>query len=194
MYSMTNTTTERQPRWPQRSLLVVAVIVMLTGGCALVMNKPHPLGSSTPWDEPAHPLTDAQAMAQVVESAKQIVAGANLQGVSGGFSFASCNDQGDPPYQGRAVVDFLIQGDPTAYFQQVRSAMISQGWNDGPPPGQHFHGTALNKNGVTASISFLPSDHSYGQITLYGECRNPTDHRHDGKTNSTDITDQLRPA
>jgi hypothetical protein len=92
------------------------------------------------------------------------------------------------------VVDFLLQGDRGSYFQQVREALISHGWNYGLTPGQHFHGTTLNKNGVTASVSFLPSNHSYGQITLYGECRNPTNHRNDGKTHITDITDQFRPA
>jgi len=156
-----------------------------------VLHKPHSAGSSNPYEDSAHPLTDDQAMAQVVEPAKQIVAVADLQGVSGGFSFASCNDQGEPPYQGTVTIGFLLHGDPDAYFQQVRAAMIAHGWNDGPPPGQRYHGTTLNKDGVTASMSFVPSDHSYGQIILDGECRNTTDHHHDGKTNGTDITNLL---
>jgi hypothetical protein len=41
-------------------------------------------------------------------------------------------------------------------------------------------------------VSFLPSDHSYAEINLYGECRNTTDHHNDGKTNATNITEQLR--
>lgn len=52
-------------------------------------------------------------------------------GVSGAFSFASCNDQGDPPFQGTVTLSFLIHGDPDTYFQQVRAAMIAQGWNEG---------------------------------------------------------------
>ncbi|BBX96785.1 putative lipoprotein LppJ [Mycobacterium lacus] len=156
-----------------------------------MMPKPHSAGSSNPWDDSAHPLTDDQTMAQVIEPAKQIVAAADLQGVSGGFSFASCNDQGDPPYMGWVSMSFLLHGEPDAYFQQVRAAMRSHGWNDGAPPGQHFHGTTLHKNGVTANMSFVPSDHSYGQINLYGQCRNTTNHRNDGKTNSTDITNEL---
>jgi hypothetical protein len=47
-------------------------------------------------------------MAQVVEPAKQIVAAADLQGVSGGFSFSSCNNQGDPPYMGKVTMSFLL--------------------------------------------------------------------------------------
>ncbi|MBS4728411.1 hypothetical protein MSM1_08700 [Mycobacterium sp. SM1] len=157
------------------------------------MSKPHSSGSSTnPWDDSAHPLTGDQTMAQVVEPAKQIVTAAGLQGVSGGFSFASCNDQGDPPYQGRVTMHFLLQGDPASYFQKVRAEMIAHGWNDGPRSGERFHGTTLHKDGVTANMGFFPSDHSYGEIILYGECRNTTDHHHDGKTNSVDISSELR--
>lgn len=151
----------------------------------------HSPGSTNPVDDSAHPLTDDQAMAQVVAPAKQIAAVANLQGVSGGFSFASCNDQGDPPYMGTVTMSFLLQGDPEAYFQQVRAAMVAHGWNDGPPPGQRYFGTTLNKDGVTANMGYVPSDHTYGQIMLYGQCRNTTDHRHDGKTNTTNITGEL---
>ncbi len=155
------------------------------------MNKPHSSGPSTNrFDDSAHPLTDDQATAQVVQPAKEIVAAADLQGVDGGFSFASCNDQGDPPYQGRVTIGFLLHGDPDTYFQHVRTAMLSNGWNDGAPPGQHFHGTTLNKGGVTANMGFIPSDHSRGQIILYGECRDTTDH-HNDRGSGVDITNQL---
>jgi hypothetical protein len=189
---MPNTITNGPHPWARQArLAALVVVILLLGGCSLVFNKPHSAGSTNPSDDSAHPLTDDQAMAQVVEPAKQIVAAANLQSVSGGFAFASCNDQGDPPYQGTVTVSFLIHGDPDGYFQQVRAAMVAQGWNDGPPPGQHYFGTALNKQGVTANMGFVPSDHSYGQIELIGQCRNMTDHHHDGKTNGADITGQL---
>jgi len=90
-----------------------------------VMHKPHSAGSANSVDDSAHPLTDDQAMAQVVQPAKEIVAAADLQSVSGGFSFASCNDQGDPPYMGEVTLSFLLRGDPDAYFQHVRAAMIA---------------------------------------------------------------------
>lgn len=151
--------------------------------------KPHSAGPSNPLEDSAHPMSDEQTMAQVVEPAKQIVAAANLQGVSGAFSYASCNDQGDPPYQGTVTLSFLIHGDPDAYFQQVRATMLSHGWNDGPPPGQHYHGASLNKDGVAANISFFPSDHAYGQIILDGQCRNMNNHKGEGRW--TDITNQL---
>jgi hypothetical protein len=189
MSSMTNTITERRLlRSRQARLAAMAIVVMVLGGCSLVFSKPHSSGPN-PFDDSAHPMTDDQTKSQVIDPAKQIVAAADLQGVSGGFSFASCNDQGDPPYQGTVTISFLIHGDPDAYFQHVRSAMLSHGWNDGPPPGRRLHGTTLNTSGVTANIGFLPSDHSYGQIHLYGECRNTANHK--GEGGWTDITDQL---
>lgn len=174
-----------------RRTLVTAVVVaaMLVGGCAPVLRKQHTAGSTNPYEDSAHPMSDEQTKAQVIEPAKQIVAAANLEGVSGAFSFASCNDQGDPPYQGTVTVSFLIHGDPDTYFQHVRAAMIAHGWNNGAPPGQRYHGAPLNKDGVTTSITFMASDHSYGQIILDGECRNTG--RHKGEGQWLNITDQL---
>jgi hypothetical protein len=198
MCSTATTITERRRQRSRRivagaAALTAALTVALTGGCERVNYQPHSSGpSSNPFDDSAHPLSDDQAMAQVVEPAKQIVAAADLQSVSGGFSFASCNDQGDPPYQGTVTIHFLIQGDPDAYFEKVQNAMVSHGWNLGAPPGLTFHGTTLNKNGVTANMGFFPSDHTFGEINLSGECRNNTDHHNDGKTNGTNITDQLQ--
>lgn len=131
MFSMPHSTADRRLRLTRQALLAAAVAPLLAG-CALVMHKPHSAGSSNPWDDSAHPLTDDQAMAQVVEPAKQIVAAADLQAVRAGFSFTSCNDQGDPPYQGTVRMAFLLQGDHDAYFQHVRAAMLSHGWIDGP--------------------------------------------------------------
>ncbi|MCV7196031.1 hypothetical protein [Mycobacterium angelicum] len=187
---MSNITTKRQRVWLRRARLAAAVVVvMVLGGCSLVLPKPHSSGSSNPFDDSAHPMNDDQTKAQLIEPAKQIVTAADLQGVSGAFSFASCNDQGDPPYQGTVTISFLIHGEPDTYFQQVRAAMLSHGWNEGAPPGQHYHGTTLNKNGVTANINFFPSDHAYGEIILDGECRNTANHKGDGRW--IEITNQI---
>jgi hypothetical protein len=132
-------------------------------------------------------------MAQVVEPAKQIVGAANMDGVNAGFSFESCNDQGDPPYRGRVALVFLVHGEAEAYLETVQNAMVTAGWNVGGLPGQVSHAALLNKDGVTANIGLLPSDHTRGQILLHGQCRNTNDHHNDGKTNGTDISDQLKP-
>lgn len=187
---MLNTTIEEQ-RMPLRQALIssLVVVAVLLGGCAPVLHKPHAAGSTNPYEDTAHPMSDDQTKSQVIEPAKQIVAAAKLEGVSGAFSFASCNDQGDPPFQGTVTLSFLIHGDPDAYFQQVRAAMIAHGWNEGAPPGQHYHGASLNKDGVAASISYMPSDHAYGQIILDGQCRNMGNHKGEGQW--TNINDQL---
>lgn len=176
---------------PLRQALIssLVVVAVLLGGCAPVLHKPHAAGSTNPYEDTAHPMSDDQTKAQVIEPAKQIVAAAKLEGVSGAFSFASCNDQGDPPFQGTVTLSFLIHGDPDAYFQQVRAAMIAHGWNEGAPPGQRYHGASLNKDGVAASISYMPSDHAYGQIILDGQCRNMGNHKGEGQW--TNINDQL---
>jgi hypothetical protein len=90
---------------------------------------------------------------------------------------------------GKVTMSFLLHGDPDAYFQQVGAAM--HGWSDGAPPGQRYFGTTLNQDSVTANMSFVSPDHSYGQNHAVWQCRNTTDHHHYGKTNGTDITNQL---
>jgi hypothetical protein len=183
--------TKPRPRSHLRSLQITCAATALaftTGGCVLLNPRN---GGPDPLDHPAHPLTDDQAIGQVVELAKQIDDAAQMDGVDGGVSFASCNDQGDPPYQATLTMGFLIHGDPDAYFQTVENAMAAHGWSREDVPGGHSHGTALNRDGVVASIGFIPSDHAYGVVHLYGECRNMTDHHRDGKTNGTDITAQL---
>lgn len=115
MFSMPHSTADRRLRLTRQALLAAAVVPLLAG-CALVMHKPHSAGSSNPWDDSAHPLTDDQAMAQVVEPAKQIVAAADLQAVRAGFSFTSCNDQGDPPYQGTVRMAFCCRAITTRTF------------------------------------------------------------------------------
>jgi hypothetical protein len=184
-------TTTKHPRPPLLTAMA-AVAFLLLGGCAFVTHQPNTAGPpSNAFDDSAHPLSDAQGMAQVVDPAKQIVTAAKLDGVTGLFTFTSCNDQGDPPYQGKVTMTFLIHGDPDAYFQTIEQSMLNSGWNQGPIPGQVFHGSTLHKGGVTANMSYLPSDHAYGEIFVLGECRVTADHHHDNAS-GTDITGQLQ--
>lgn len=187
MFSMPHSTADRRLRLTRQALLAAAVVPLLAG-CALVMHKPHSAGSSNPWDDSAHPLTDDQAMAQVVEPAKQIVAAADLQAVRAGFSFTSCNDQGDPPYQGTVQDGLSVAGRSRRVLSARPCRHAVARLDRRPPPGQYFHGITLHKNGVTANMS-LALDHSYGEMILDGECRNTTDHHHDDET--TNITNQL---
>ncbi|MDT5148086.1 MAG: hypothetical protein QOC58_2731 [Mycobacterium sp.] len=143
-------------------------------------------------DRPEHPLTDQQAIAQVVEPAKRIAKVAALQDPSGGFSWEACNDQGEPPYRGRVDMTFVVPPgvDHGAYFQQVADTMVANGWSAGAPPGQHLSGAAIHQNGVMATIGVSPFQGADGAVQLFGECRNMNDHRHD--SNGFSIKDQLR--
>lgn len=181
-----------------RSVVFTAVVLALSiasGGCSLMFPHRHDI------DHPASPLSDDQAEAQVVDAAKQIAQLVSLPDMYGGFSFESCNDQGDPPYRGVVEISFKLplddrkgypaEVDPDALFNRIAATMVAHSWTDGPPPGLHPNGRVINKNGVMAVMSWGPNP-GWSRIQLYGECRNMTDHHNDGKTNWVRITDQLR--
>ena len=140
------------------------------------MNSTHPDA-----DQPANPLTPEQSTQQVVEVGRQLRKVAGLRDVSGGFSFESCNDQGEPPYRGRVEMSSELPADiaPDVYARQVADAMVAAGWTDGPPPGKKPYGTVINKDGV---MVVMGRAHAPGRLayTVFGECRDGTDHRDDG--------------
>ena len=144
---------------------------------------------------PPSPLSDEQAMAQVVEAARQIVRAARLLDVTGVFLFESCNDQGDPPYRGRVDMSFAIPDatEPDAHFKQIAATMADQGWSTGPPPGTRPVGVVIHTETVMAIIGRACGATTRGSVQVCGQCGNMTDHRTDGKTVGTDITDQLTP-
>lgn len=152
--------------------------------------------SNDPIQNPKHPMSDSETMSQVVYMANSIVSAAHLIDATGGFTFVSCNDQGDPPYQGASGITFTIPPgvDGEKYFSQIADAMRRIGWSDGSPAGQALHGHVLKRDGVSASISF-DFEHlarpNIGTIQIYGECNNTTDHHNDGKTETIDITAQI---
>lgn len=143
-------------------------------------------------DHPEHPLSDQQAIAQVVDPAKEIAKVAGLQDPSGGFSWESCNDQGQPPYRGRVDMTFTVPPgvDHAAYFDQVATTMVANGWSPGAPPGRHEPGAVIHQGGVMASIGVSPFQGADGAVQLFGECRNMNEHRSD--SNGFSIADQLR--
>ena len=151
------------------------------------MNPGHP-GP----EQPVNPLTAGQATEQVVDVGRQLRKVAGLQGVSGGFSFESCNDQGEPPYRGKVEMSSALPAGVAAdaYARQVAAAMVAAGWTDGPPPGKKPYGTVINKDGV---MVVMGRAHVDGRIsyTVFGECRDATDHRNDGATIGHPITEDL---
>lgn len=141
-------------------------------------------------ERPAHPLTDDQAKAQVVDSARQIVAVARLREATGGYTLLSCTNENEPPYQGAADIHFALPSDAVGYFEKFAAQMIANGWSEGLPPNQHVVGKTMSKDGVTA-IAYRDSDYRrLGIMKVYGECRDVNDHRID-TTAWIEISDQL---
>ncbi len=167
-------------------LLSLLLIALALGGCGMFDS-----GSSQdhPFDHPENALSDEQTRAQVVDPAVQVVRAVALDDVTGGFSFGSCNDQGESAFQGRVEVAFKLPADPSRLYTQIRDAMVQQGWTSGAPEGQVVHGDALNRDGVTATVGPRAADPGYGALQLYGQCRNTGDH---GSEGAVDITGQLR--
>jgi hypothetical protein len=176
-----------------RALLAGALSVSLTlGGAFLAVDRFH----SSPADfleHPAHPVSDEQTKAEVVEQAKRMVATAGLQKATAGYLLMSCKDRDNPPYQGAVYLNFTLPAGARAdtYFQRIAAVMVARGWNEGAPPNQHLFGTTLYKDGVTA-IVYRDNDYANRGIAhLYGQCRDMTDHRND-TTAWVDITGQIR--
>ncbi len=179
-----------RPKRPMVAAARKAVSVVLRGRAAMFQRPPQASGP------PPSPLSDEQAMAQAVEAARQIVRAARLLDVTGGFLFESCNDQGHPPYRGRVDMSFAIPDatEPDAHFRQIAATMADQGWSTGPSPGTCPVGVVIHTETVMAIIGRACGATTRGSVQVCGQCGNMTDHRTDGKTVGTDITDQLTPS
>ncbi|BBX34746.1 hypothetical protein MMAG44476_31942 [Mycolicibacterium mageritense DSM 44476 = CIP 104973] len=168
-------------------LVPLAVVALLCsavlGGCSMLFHRDA--------DVP-NPMSDDEATAQVIDVGRQLRTVAVLQDVSGGFSFQSCNDQGEPPYRGHVEMSSLLPAgvDADTYARQVADAMVAAGWTDGPPPGLNPYGTVIHQGGVMVIMgpAHVPSRLSYD---ISGECRNTTNHRDDGKTVGRDVSAEL---
>jgi hypothetical protein len=164
-------------RSPQaKPLLWAALVLSLVLGAALLVVDRQEVDAS---DRIAAPLTDDQAAAQVVDSARRIIAAARLQEPAGGYTFMASAHENPAPYQAALYMNFLLpQSDWRRYLDEVASAMIDGGWVDAPAQAEHF-GRKLTNGGVTAVLQRNLDDSTYATMRLYGECRNIADHRND---------------
>ncbi len=164
-------------RSPQSLALLWAALTttLVLGVSVLVLREPAVV---TP-DRNSAPLSDEQAAAQVVDSAKQVVAAARLSDATGGYSFVSCANETDPPYQAALYMSFrLPQTDSAGYLRGVAAAMTATDWTMSPALGEHF-GHKLTKDGVTSEFYRNPDDPGFATMRLYGECRNMSNHAND---------------
>jgi hypothetical protein len=153
-----------------------ALVLSLVLGVALVVvdrQEPDAVG------QVSSPLTDEQAVEQVVGSARKIIAAARLQDAAGGYSFVTCEIENRPPYRAALYMSFTLpQSDWARYLNEVAAAMIADGWTDAPTKAEHF-GRKLTNGGLIAVLQRSLDDPTIATMRLYGECRNATDHRND---------------
>lgn len=159
---------------PTRGLLWAALLMCLMLGVAVVMVE----GSNTEkWS--GRPLSDDEAAAQVVGSARQIVSAAQLQQTSGSYSFQPCTTSGDPPYQVTLYATFAVpERNPARYLDGVAEAMSADGWTPSPVVGERF-GDKLSRDSVVALVNRDATRSGHATLRLYGECRNWGAHRDD---------------
>jgi hypothetical protein len=168
-------------------LLLAALVTVLVVGAGFVMLRD--LRTDAVILRGA-PMTDAQAAAQVLASASQIVSIAQLQDATGGYAFVSCKNENEPPYQAAIYMSFrLPQSNSVKYLRDVAASMAAHGWTPAASMGEHF-GQKLTKDGVAAIFYRSVDDMNFATMRLYGECRNTADHRNDNPV-WTEITDQL---
>jgi hypothetical protein len=141
----------------------------------------------------ANPLTDQQSKTQVLEPARDIVAAADLRGVSGTYLLMSCESSADPPYQGAIYLNFDVPRvlETPKFFRSIASVMTARGFTEGAPPNRHPGGRTFTRDGVTVMYFRNDDTSTRGTMQVYGECRNVTDHRLD-TTGWVDITAELR--
>ena len=143
-------------------------------------------------ESPRNPITDEQAMQQVLGSARQLVGAGKLKAATGTYILVSCAPDDAPPYQGSAYLNFdapTITQTP-AYFREIARSLTARGWTEGLPPGHHPGGHTLVKDGVSAVYYRHPDIPGRAVMQIYGECRDMTDHQGD-PTGFTDITARL---
>jgi hypothetical protein len=168
-------------------LALTALIAALAAAGGLLWLSDRRADEVRPQGEP---MSDAQAAAQVVASAKQIVSTAQLRDASGGYAFVSCQNANEPPYQVTVYMTFrLPQSNSVKYLRDVAASLIAHGWAPAASTSEHF-GQKLTRDGVTAIFYRSVNEPDFATMRLYGECRNTADHRSDNPV-WREVTDQL---
>jgi hypothetical protein len=148
--------------WSMALLLAALVMSLVLGTAFLVINN---RAADAVSDRGG--LTDAQAAAQIVDSAKQIVRVTQLREVAGGYAFVSCRNTSEPPYQVALYMNFrLPQGDSVKYLHDVAAAMTANGWAIAPSTAEHF-GYKLTRDGVTSIFHRNLNDANSGNMRLW---------------------------
>ncbi|WP_236980474.1 MULTISPECIES: hypothetical protein [Mycobacterium] len=143
-----------------------AVVALSATGCSVVDSLTGQV---------SNPLTPAQSRAQVVDAAQEIVHALGIQVVKSYFWRASCNDDGDPPFRGRANITYPLapsfeQSD--AEVAHMVEHLQTLGWTG--DSGFHSHSPAVKKDNVVVVFDVQAVSDRVRGIDLYGECRDTT--------------------
>lgn len=170
--------------------LAGALLALLILGVAVVLT--HRV-YDRPAAESVVPLTDEQSRRQVVEVARQFASAGKLEAPTAEYLLVSCSSEDQPPYQGIVYMSFDVPrvAETAAYFDEIQQAMAAAGWREGEPPGRHPGGRTLAKDGLVAIYHRHRDLAGRGELQIFGECRNVTDHRFDAP-GFVDVTGELR--
>jgi hypothetical protein len=105
-----------------------------------------------------------------------IVRTLGLKAIEPAFWHASCNDQGDPPFQGEMRIGYPVAASFEASDAEIADMvrrLRAIGWTS-PSGDTHTHGTAIEKNGVTAIFYPQSVGDTTRGIEIIGECRDVT--------------------
>src|SRR5690349_20414194 len=107
-------------------LLTALVAVLAAVGVLVWLTDPV-----DPTRVQGEPITDAQAEDQILASARRIVRAAQLQDVTGGYAFVSCQNETDPPYQAAVYLNFrLLQANSVKRSEERRVGKeCRSGWS-----------------------------------------------------------------
>jgi hypothetical protein len=179
------TTLRRSQRYVVLVLTALIAVLAVAGGLLWLSDR-----RSDRVRPQGEPMTDAQATAQVLASAKQIVGVAHLRDASGGYAFVSCQNANEPPYQVTVYMNFrLPQNNSVKYLRDVAASLVADGWAPAASTSEHF-GQKLTRDGVTAIFYRAVNETDFATMRLYGECRNTADHRSDNPV-WREVTDQV---
>ncbi|MCL2781086.1 MAG: hypothetical protein FWD74_06290 [Actinomycetia bacterium] len=114
--------------------------------------------------------------ADTLATARQIVNSTGVKIRVANYGLDSCNDQGDPPYQGTVVATFdrpMDQARALAVAERYQQQLIKSGWS--PEGAGVSHSTvSLTKSGYLLQLDavWLPAEgiDPIGAFNLFGPC------------------------
>jgi hypothetical protein len=151
-------------------------------------------------DFASDPITAQQARAGVVNAARDIATILHADIAEAKFSYESCNDQGDPPFRGKASLLLWMPGIPHDQVvdpAKVIHALTAHGWSTDSDFVSHSPTLRENDINTIVTITHPPSPgktlgaHVIADVD--GPCRDTVDNRTDRSILPVDVHGELQP-